>query len=656
MLNLNTNWVSDAIKTLQQWWPVLKSNFQAIQTAFNNHLSGAGERHNAQSIDYTGNMPGSNIKSALDNHIGAVAGSRHNAQDISYSGIAAGNNVKTAIDSVQGEIYNLSFGGTDHDPLVMGALIDQEGTDFGPDGEATYLNGRLLKWEQKTLSHLSDYPIDVKQPPAGLNAAIGGGIVDDYIALQSILNFAGAYKKSVYLPSDIFLIGTPLTIPDGVKVYGEGTGTIIRKTSTTSITINSTAINSVLVLQGSKITIEDITFEGSIPNNVNGITFGTNASRFTLNRLNLRDLKRAFHDFITCYIGEFNKIHCIRCEEAFVLKENFSKTTLTFRNCWAENCGQAYDFNRMVYSSLINCAADYCNYITGNPYGDGGHGSQAEVRGIYNFNLCRSVSIIDCGAENSYGNGVVKIKASVIKINGLEFVNIKSEFRPDYGLYPNYGVGPINIEYERSTVHLLGCYFSEFENTYVKANNPTKPQPAIAYNYLSGTYGANTKKMVIATALSIPSGLAVFGGQGPYADDCLFVDEIPNILSIKDYIDVGGVRQFKAIDLTGSSATKLRIPITSQNTSNRVHLLRIRGFDNTSNNNTPKGFICEVQFSSLTNVANVSVLLSSPGVTAAANGTNLEITLGNTYNNVKVECKAISQNMALIGFLSSTLV
>lgn len=163
MLNLNTNWVSDAIKVLSEWWPVLKANFQAIQTAFNNHLTGAGERHTAQNIDYTGDMPGNNVKSALDNHIGAVSGSRHNAQDINYSGSVAGSNVKAAIDNLQGEIQNLSFTGSEHDALVTSALIDQEGEDFGPEGNETYLNGRLLKWEQKQLSHLSEMANKNKQ-------------------------------------------------------------------------------------------------------------------------------------------------------------------------------------------------------------------------------------------------------------------------------------------------------------------------------------------------------------------------------------------------------------------------------------------------------------------------------------------------------------
>jgi hypothetical protein len=46
-------------------------------------------------------------------------------------------------------LKNLSYTGTEHDPLVTGALVDADGEDFGPAGNQEYLQGRLLKWEEK---------------------------------------------------------------------------------------------------------------------------------------------------------------------------------------------------------------------------------------------------------------------------------------------------------------------------------------------------------------------------------------------------------------------------------------------------------------------------------------------------------------------------
>jgi hypothetical protein len=49
--------------------------------------------------------------------------------------------------SLETIINNLSFTGSSHDPLVTAALVDARGENFGPDGAASYLNGRLSKWE-----------------------------------------------------------------------------------------------------------------------------------------------------------------------------------------------------------------------------------------------------------------------------------------------------------------------------------------------------------------------------------------------------------------------------------------------------------------------------------------------------------------------------
>jgi hypothetical protein len=51
------------------------------------------------------------------------------------------------------DIDNLSFTGSQHDALVTAALVDEEGEDFGSEGNATYIDGRMGKWEQRQASH-----------------------------------------------------------------------------------------------------------------------------------------------------------------------------------------------------------------------------------------------------------------------------------------------------------------------------------------------------------------------------------------------------------------------------------------------------------------------------------------------------------------------
>jgi len=67
MLNLNLNWISETIKNLAQWWPVIKSNFQQIQDNINNHFRGITDKHKAEDVGYSGKVEGAtNSKEGLD--------------------------------------------------------------------------------------------------------------------------------------------------------------------------------------------------------------------------------------------------------------------------------------------------------------------------------------------------------------------------------------------------------------------------------------------------------------------------------------------------------------------------------------------------------------------------------------------------------------
>ncbi len=122
-MNLNTNWPSEIIKTIKDWWPVVKSNFQQIQTAFNSHVDETGEKHSANAIINDSDEYGSSVKDALDNnklridgHIGGTSG-KHTAQSITYLGsFTSKNDVKAALDEAKRQI----------DEIVINASIDPE--------------------------------------------------------------------------------------------------------------------------------------------------------------------------------------------------------------------------------------------------------------------------------------------------------------------------------------------------------------------------------------------------------------------------------------------------------------------------------------------------------------------------------------------------
>lgn len=75
-------------------------------------------------------------------------------------------NTNTSINEIHEDINNLSFTGSSHDALVTSALVDSELENFGPSGQATYLDGRLSKWEKKQPRIAVDQPTD--QPNGGI--------------------------------------------------------------------------------------------------------------------------------------------------------------------------------------------------------------------------------------------------------------------------------------------------------------------------------------------------------------------------------------------------------------------------------------------------------------------------------------------------------
>ncbi|MEG6613771.1 hypothetical protein V6C42_13025 [Pseudoclostridium thermosuccinogenes] len=117
MLNLNLNWVSETIKTLAQWWPVVKSNFQQIQNNYNSHISGTSDKHLAEHITYSGVVSGaSNVKQGIDNiknsYNGHINGDsdKHAAEHITFASnrlTLPDDNVKNAIETVDSRIEQI---------------------------------------------------------------------------------------------------------------------------------------------------------------------------------------------------------------------------------------------------------------------------------------------------------------------------------------------------------------------------------------------------------------------------------------------------------------------------------------------------------------------------------------------------------------------
>ncbi len=116
MLNLNTNWPTELIKTIKQWYPVVKSNFATIQSAFNGHVSGTTDKHNASSIINDSAETGGSVKEVMENtrtelnshYTGTL--NKHTASTIVNDSTEEGNNIKEVIENNRIEL-NFHYAG-----------------------------------------------------------------------------------------------------------------------------------------------------------------------------------------------------------------------------------------------------------------------------------------------------------------------------------------------------------------------------------------------------------------------------------------------------------------------------------------------------------------------------------------------------------------
>lgn len=197
MANIDTNF--NGLTKLRNWWGKVKQNFISI----NNEVVANKVEHDA--------------------HIAGASG-RHSAEHINYTGTAGGNNTKEAIENIKADIDNLSFTGSEHDALVTASLIDAEGENFGPDpGNETYLDGRLTKWEQKTIAHLADKTHMICPLNAPYNAT-GLGVLDEYAKLVQAMTDAVEQGKALLIPKNyVFASASRIEIPSGLRIVGSGT-------------------------------------------------------------------------------------------------------------------------------------------------------------------------------------------------------------------------------------------------------------------------------------------------------------------------------------------------------------------------------------------------------------------------------------------------
>lgn len=300
-MDLNTNWESPEIQFLNQWHQVVKEDFEIVESTYNNHTSGAADKHASSAI----------------------------VNDTAVTGAS----VKDAINWLQTYINNLSIAGTTHDPLVMAALIDAEGDDFGPSGKGTYLDGRLRKWE---LRALTSKQLNVRDFGAvgDWNGTTG---TDDTQAFIDCFSAASAAGGAYIIAEGKFKVTQSLTLPIHCALDGrhKRTSELCFVGENIGLIFGSNDFMSNCYTR--RITISNKVVNTQITNNSIGIHMSTSHVN------NIEDvLITGFYQSIYGNIAQLNKIN----------------------NVYAIGCKRGIEFENVSYFNLIENST-----VTGVDYG-----------------------------------------------------------------------------------------------------------------------------------------------------------------------------------------------------------------------------------------------------------------------------------------------
>lgn len=107
-------------------------------------------------------------------------------------------------------------------------LIDDKIKEYISSGEIENVLNEMLQ---------NYFPIDVKNPPADLSAAVGDGSVDDTATLQNIINYAAEHNLPMIFPAGIYRVSS-LTIAEEAHFLGVGNPTIFKLNNTEDGLIN----------------------------------------------------------------------------------------------------------------------------------------------------------------------------------------------------------------------------------------------------------------------------------------------------------------------------------------------------------------------------------------------------------------------------------
>ena len=336
-----------------------------------------------------------------------------------------------------------------------------------------------LPTEEYIENKLAYLPINVKE-----YGAIGDGITDDTIALQTLLDNENI--KTLVFPKGKYKITSPLVIKNNTSIIGDGKQEtsiyLDNNTSTSGLSelVNSITqnVNAILVLANhySFAKISDIKLEGYYTKMPKYGIYGLNVDNVVFSNIETFYCENGsyFGSIWLCTLNHISHFYLGNEGSGLTIGADYrivGSTTCKISNVASIDGKYPFKISGLSYASFDNCGAD----------------TTKEGGSTYWFASCNGINVTSCGSEFSKSDYIFYISNSIINLTG------------------------IRIEQSSNNINIF--YITDTSNAVINTLSLSNPSFNGEYFIIGGS---NSKINLLNSPSSIPKSS---GGDAPILAD-----------------------------------------------------------------------------------------------------------------------------------------